>query len=220
MRYKDLAQGSHTFSARAKDAEGNVDPTPPSCTWTIITNRPPVADAGGPYFGKEGTSISLSASRSADPDYNIVLYEWDLDTDGLFDDATGVKSAFKAIDNGIFTIRVRVTDAGGLSSIDNAIVTVKNVAPVIKSLSVNSLIRVGSWVNARATFMDVGINDTFTAVWKWGDNATSTGAINGGIVSGSHIYTKPGIYLVTITITDEDGGVGQAIKLIIVLPKK
>ncbi len=33
--YNNLAQGSHTFSVAAKDAAGNVDPTPATYTWTI-----------------------------------------------------------------------------------------------------------------------------------------------------------------------------------------
>jgi hypothetical protein len=35
--YSDLPYGSHTFRVRAMDAAGNVDPTPASFTWNIIT---------------------------------------------------------------------------------------------------------------------------------------------------------------------------------------
>ena len=131
-----------------------------------------------------------------------------------------MKPKFAAIDNGIFTVRVRVTDAGGLSSEDSSTVTVKNVPPVITSLTFNSSVRVGVKLNTYATFKDVGINDTFTATWKWGDGTTSAGTINDKTVNGSHIYAKPGIYLITITVKDKDGGVGQAYKLIFVLPKR
>ncbi len=33
------AEGAHTFSVRAKDAAGNVDPTPATQTFTIDTDR-------------------------------------------------------------------------------------------------------------------------------------------------------------------------------------
>ena len=34
-KYTGLANGLHTFSVRAKDAAGNIDPNPPSSTWTV-----------------------------------------------------------------------------------------------------------------------------------------------------------------------------------------
>jgi hypothetical protein len=214
--YSGLTNSSHTFSVRAKDAAGNVDATPAYYTWTVKSNRPPVADAGGPYYGNEGTSIYLSAAKSTDHENNIVLYEWDLDNDGLFDDATGKTPKFAALDNGVFTVRVRVTDAGGLSSVDDATVTVRNVPPVILSFTITSNVHVGDTVNARVTFKDAGIYDTFTVVWNWGDGTTTSGSISNYAVTGSHVYTQKGDYTVTITITDKDGGVVHAHKVVTV----
>ncbi len=56
-------------------------------------NQEPVAVAGGPYTVAEGQSLRLDASASYDPDAafgdRLVDYGWDLDNDGLFDDAVG-----------------------------------------------------------------------------------------------------------------------------------
>lgn len=199
---------------RARDAAGNVDATPASYTWTVRSNRPPVANAGGPYSTTEGPSIRLDASRSTDPENNIVLYEWDLDSDGQFDDATGVRPAFVKPDNGTFTVRVRVTDSGGLSSVASATVTVRNSPPVITSFTITGPVRVGTVVNARAAFRDAGVNDTFTATWNWGDGSTTSGDIRDYAVTGSHTYGSQGTFLVTTTITDKDGGVARASKAV------
>jgi hypothetical protein len=56
-------------------------------------NRPPAADAGGPYALGVGGSLALDGSGSSDPDAGcgdaIASWAWDLDGDGLYDDAAG-----------------------------------------------------------------------------------------------------------------------------------
>jgi hypothetical protein len=73
---------------------------------------------------------------------------------------------------------------------------------------------VNTAINASATFTDPGILETHTAVWNWGDGASSLGVVtevNGsGSVTGSHTYTAPGVYTITLTVTDKDGGQGLA----------
>ena len=55
----------------------------------VIRNAVPVAHAGGPYLTGEGGSLLLNGIRSRDEDDGIAAYDWDLDGDGEFDDATG-----------------------------------------------------------------------------------------------------------------------------------
>jgi hypothetical protein len=60
--YTELESGEHEFSARAIDANGNIDPTPAVRDWTIEEPLPPP-----PTESPECTSIvtSVSAARSA-----------------------------------------------------------------------------------------------------------------------------------------------------------
>ena len=46
-----LPAGTHTFTVRAKDLAGNVDPTPETYTWTIDTGKPSVTSVGAPANG-------------------------------------------------------------------------------------------------------------------------------------------------------------------------
>ena len=96
-------------------------------SWTVQSNLPPVADAGGPYTSFSGETITLDASGSSDPDGDPLTFEWDLDNDGQYDDATGVTADIALLDVGTFTVGVKVTDTGGLSDTDTADVTVNPV---------------------------------------------------------------------------------------------
>jgi hypothetical protein len=82
------------------------------------------ADAGGPYAVDQNTVITLSASASYNTGGTIVLYEWDLDNDGQFDDATGVTAAFSRATPGVYTVGVRVTGNDAATGTDSATVTV------------------------------------------------------------------------------------------------
>jgi hypothetical protein len=60
---------------------------------------------------------------------------------------------------------------------------------------------------------DAGAADTHTAVWTFtsADGTHSIpGAISGGEISATHVFTSPGVYKVTLTVTDDDGGADSA----------
>ncbi len=91
---------------------------------TVQGNVSPTAEAGGPYRGEPGEPIVLDGSASTDTDGSIALYEWDLDNDGLYDEATGVTTAFSASTAGTITVGLRVTDDDGATDTDTAAVYV------------------------------------------------------------------------------------------------
>jgi PKD repeat protein len=92
-------------------------------------------------------------------------------------------------------------------------VIIANVQPTVGTITAPP-VPVKTAINASANFTDPGILDTHTAVWNWGDGASSPGVvteINGsGSVAGSHTYIAAGIYTVTLTVTDKDGGLGRS----------
>ena len=60
-------------------------------------------------------------------------------------------------------------------------------------------------VEMTAIFEDPDIGDSHTAEWDWGDENTSPGTVDDHTVYGSHYYSLPGVYTITLTVTDDYG---------------
>ena len=182
----------------------------------LITNRPPVANAGGPYVVEEGTADALDGSQSSDPDGDTPLvYEWDLDNDGQYDDATSVTATANFADDGAYVVGLRVTDPSGASDATTATVNASNAAPVVTTVAVPMApVQVNTLVTLGASFTDAGSADTHTGLFDLdlgGTTAIGTmGQPSGsGSLSASHTYTAPGVYTITATVTDDDGASGS-----------
>lgn len=177
----------------------------------LIGGRPS-AEAGGPYTVNEGSSVQLTGGGS-DPDGGAVSYAWDLDNDQVFE-TNSQNVSFAAVDGpAAFTVNLKVTDLNGQSQTDSTTVTVNNVNPVLGVITgPRNPVVVNTTVTTSVSYSDLGVLDTHTAVWDWGDGADkasdgAVGAFNGaGIITGSHTYTEPGMYTITLTLTDKDGG--------------
>jgi hypothetical protein len=120
------ADYSETVTLRVTDEDGVQDTDTMKVNITS-QNVPPIADAGGPYFGQVGQPITFDGSGSYDPNEppdplndSIVLYEWDLDGDGQYDDATGVTATKTWNTPHSGSIGLKVTDSYGLSDTASA----------------------------------------------------------------------------------------------------
>ncbi|MEX0713607.1 MAG: Ig-like domain-containing protein [Pirellulales bacterium] len=172
-----------------------------SATITSTTpGSPPTADAGGPYTVDEGSDILLDASGSTDPDDDIVSFEWDLDNDGQFDDATGETTTFNSTDSDTFTVGLRVTDSEGSSDTDTALVTVNNVAPTAEAGGPYTTTRNVDITLSGSASSDPG-DDIATFEWDLDNNGTFETAGENVVFDAS----STGTFTVVLRVTDADG---------------
>jgi YVTN family beta-propeller protein len=91
-----------------------------------------------------------------------------------------------------------------------------NAAPVLGPITTSPAgpVAVGATLTASASFTDANSQDSHTALWTWDDGATTAGTItfaNGaGTVTGSHVYTVPGVYTLGLSLTDQAGSTATA----------
>ena len=87
--------------------------------------QPPVAEAGGPYFGEMCQPVTFDAGASFDPDGEIVEYAWDFDWRGNPSEPFDETTISPQIDHTYFQefiglARLRVTDDDALTDNDVA----------------------------------------------------------------------------------------------------
>ena len=90
---------------------------------------------------------------------------------------------------------------------------IANIAPVVVGITANRTdpVPIKIPISFNASFTDADTADTHTAMWNW-EGSISTGTVsesNGaGKVSNNHNYTSPGVYTVTLNVTDNHGATG------------
>jgi PKD repeat protein len=119
-------------------------------------------------------------------------------------------------DNGEFTITVTVSDDDGGSNSSSLIVTVNNVAPVVKA-GADQTVEAESSMIGSGSFTDPGFLDTHTATVDYGDGSgVQELPLTGSTFSLDHNYAATGNYTVTVVVTDDDNGAGSDSLLITV----
>lgn len=186
-------------------------------TANITIADAPAVSAGFDQIGDEGNVISLEpatfvTSQAENSGLNATI-DWgdgskvENATVSMSENSGLVEGTHIYNDDGNYNVTVSVCDQEGDCGEDSFEVTVNNVAPVLSVINDQFIYEDALFERIIATFSDVGSADTHTAVVDWGDGSKNDGIITQaeGTVAATHMYSDPGRYDVTITITDDDG---------------
>ncbi|MCD6522371.1 MAG: PKD domain-containing protein, partial [Candidatus Diapherotrites archaeon] len=188
--------GNYTLIATVdyNDVYQEENETNNNATLQIRVNAPPVADAGSDMTCYTGNNCDFDGTNSTD-DSAIVTYYWDFG-DGT--NATGNITTHVYTTPGTYTVTLTVTDDDGISDSDSINVTVVTNNPPVADAGPDQMVSVNTVVTLDGTNStdDYGI---ISYEWDFGDGNTGTG------VTTTHNYTAVGLYIVTLTVTDDGG---------------
>jgi RHS repeat-associated protein len=163
-----------------------------------IANSLPSAIVGGPYSGPTGSPIQFNGSGSYDLEGPVDTYQWNFGDNTL---GNGPAPAHAYNTAGTYTVTLTVTDSGGLTTTGTTTATIypaSNKLPVAKIAGPYSAVTgTGTPFSASGSFDPDGSIAQYR--WDFAGMGTGTGA------TPSFTFTKTGVHLVSLTVTDNVG---------------
>lgn len=120
-------------------------------------NQPPIADVvASPPNGLAPLTVTFSGAASTDANGDALVYRWDLDDDGEFDDASGVTVTRQFSSMGYYRVSLQVADPTGATSTASVLVVAGSTPPsvTITAPTPNTTWRVGESISFSAVVTD------------------------------------------------------------------
>ncbi len=183
------------------------------CAYVFIgetSNEPPIADfSWTPETPSPNEPVLFDASNSSDSDGTIILYEWDWESDGIYDEShTNQTATHDWSTGGQYLITLRLTDDDGASATHADSIIVQNRPPNPPTMTGPHCGK----INTNYTFTFVGTNpegDEYFYYIDWDDGTTSNwlGPFpSGQTITITHQWSEPGAYHIRLKAKDMMGG--------------
>jgi PKD repeat protein len=163
----------------------------------------------------EGTEISLAAQVTDPGTADTHTYAWEVSKDGeAYASGEGELFSITPDDNGSYEVTLTVTDDDGDATSASALLAVANADPEASIASVPEISPEGTEINLTGEVTDPGTADTHTMAWE----VTTNGDLYQTGEGGEFSFTPDdnGSYVVSLTVTDDDGGTARATSTIVV----
>jgi len=191
-QYRIYATSSYNYETVLETFTVQYADFPPQA---IFTWAPPQ-----PYYNQ---TVDFDASASTSSGGTITKYEWDWETDGSFD-ATGIINSTKYETPGEYNVTLKVTDSLGKWVISTRPITILPPSPPEADFTYLPVANVTVEFNASSTklgWSGIGFSPIVSYEWDFGDSNITT--VSSPAVT--HKYPNPGVYNVTLNVTDARG---------------
>jgi PKD repeat protein len=176
------------------------------------TNLAPIAVAtADPASGQAPLLVSFSPAGSLDPDGFIEEYRWNFGDGSPVSDVANPVHTYTT--GGTFTATLTVTDDGGATASKAVVVTVTPPAnlPPVARLSASTLSgKVPLTVSVDGSTSSDPDGTIASYAWSFGDGDVAS------TPTASHTYLVTGTYVLTLTVTDNNGAVNTESTIITV----
>jgi len=169
----------------------------------------PIADfTWTPSHPEPEEPIFFDASKTIDFDGNIILYEWDWDNDGIFDENHTSPTAMHTFEEvGYYPVTLSVTDNDNLTDSKTKTIKVGNLPPQSSNITGPSYGKPGVEYTFCIDVID-SEGDQIYCMWNWGDGYFSDwlGPYNSGeTICASHAWSEEGVYEIKVKLKDQYG---------------
>ncbi len=168
----------------------------------VTVDKPTAAFATAPGVLAPGATASFDPGASTDPYGSILDYSWDFGDGTTQDSASNaaVTHAFTARND--YTVKLTITNSlGQMSTISHTVVV--DDPPTAAFTTPSTVAAPNASISFDATQSSAGLGGTIRQYnWSFGDGAT---ADTDPSPTASHSYGLPGVYAVTLTVTDDLG---------------
>jgi hypothetical protein len=195
-------EGVHSYTGYVQDSAGNWS-NPATQTVTVLNVAPTINQITPNLTLNEGDWFDFLANATDPGIYDVLTYDWDLDSDGLYDDYQGRTGRYSYADEGAYRLGVQVNDGDGGFDWSGFNVNVLNVAPTITQLTDHLVVKRNEFFDFSGTATDPGVQDLLSFDWDFnGDGLFDDFTGN----SGKWSFADPGLFDVTLRVSDGDGG--------------
>jgi PKD repeat protein len=168
---------------------------------TVLDVTDPIADAGPDQTVDYGITVTFDGSLSSD-NVGIVNYTWVVNDDGIIE-LYDVDPSHVFGSPGEYTVRLFVTDDAGNSAFDEVLITVVDSETPVADAGPDQTVDMGATV----TFDGSGSSDNAgIAEYVWTFDYDGVPETRYG-VGPVFTFEIPGVYVVTLTVTDLGGNV-------------